>query len=514
MPSIAPERGISALPMPAASSREPRFPKLRRNLALSTSEAGAYGAMVGMGETYLPAFALALGMGEVTAGIIASAPMLVGGVLQSISPWAITRLGSYKTWIVFSAALQGASLIPLVVAACCGSISPAALLVVASLYWAGGLAAGPAWNTWIGHLVPTSVRSRFFAQRTRVSQLLTVSGFLAGGALLQWATGDWILFAFAAIFGVACLCRLVSAVLLIAHQESATSRDLVMRIAASQVGPYRPSPRGIRLITYLVVVQGMVQISGPYFTPYMLKQLHFDYASYVALVATAFIAKAVSLALWGNVASRRGPRFLLWLGGIAIVPLASLWTLGQSFAWVMCVQILSGTFWAAYELGFFLMFFEAMPVPQRARMLTMYNLANTCAWCAGSLIGAAVLSAMGPSLTSYWTLFALSSCGRLAALSLLFRVDAIPLPRRPLQLAWRTWGLRPTEQPMSTPVLATLDAPLGDVAAANASPVSHPALIEATSSTPANVAPVAVVPHEPTTSVHGLAPIIDPQAAA
>ncbi len=83
---------------------------------------------------------------------------------------------------------------------------------------------------------------------------------------------------------------------------------------------------------------------------------------YVALVATAFIAKAVSLQLWGNVASRRGARFLLWLGGISIVPLASLWTLGQSFAWVMCVQILSGTFWAAYELGFFLMFFESMPV--------------------------------------------------------------------------------------------------------------------------------------------------------
>ncbi len=62
----------------------------------------------------------------------------------------------------------------------------------------------------------------------------------------------------------------------------------------------------------------------------------------------------------------------------------------------MCVQILSGTFWAAYELGFFLMFFESMPVAQRARMLTIYNLANTCAWCAGSIVGGPVIGLIRP----------------------------------------------------------------------------------------------------------------------
>ncbi len=103
--------------------------------------------------------------------------------------------------------------------------------------------------------------------------------------------------------------------LLAIHQESRVARDLVKHLEEARLAGSAANPRGMRLITYLVVVQGMVQNSGPYFTPYMLKQLHFDYASYVALVATAFIAKAVSLQLWGNVASRRGPRFLLLLGG-------------------------------------------------------------------------------------------------------------------------------------------------------------------------------------------------------
>lgn len=432
MPPIAIERELNApsLTTPLSTKRvqEPRFPSLRRNLLLSTSEAGAYGAMVGMGETYLPAFALALGMGEVTAGIVASAPLLVGGVLQTVSPFAIRRLGSYKTWIILSAALQGASLIPLMIAACLGSLSPIALLFIASLYWAGGLAAGPAWNTWIGHLVPTTVRSRFFAKRSRISQLLTLCGFLAGGTILQWCGDQSVLIAFAIIFGVGCVFRMLSVILLMAHRESTQTRQLVARLEATPVNSGSlGNPRGMRLITYLVVVQGVVQISGPYFTPYMIKQLHFDYATYVTLVATAFVAKAFSLSLWGNVASRRGPRFLLWLGGISIVPLASLWTLSESIVWIVFVQLLSGTFWAAYELGFFLMFFESMPVAQRARMLTIYNLANTCAWCTGSMVGGAVLAWLGPSPSAYCTLFALSSLGRLAALLLLRRVDPLPL---------------------------------------------------------------------------------------
>ncbi len=167
------------------TTRERRWPSLRLNLALSTTEASAYGAMVGLGETYLPAFALAMGMGEVTAGLVASVPLLIGGILQTVSPQAIKLIGSYKRWILLTAAIQCLSLVPLVIAALLGRISPLGLFVVASVYWFGGLAVGPAWNTWIGHIVPSSIRSRFFAYRIRWAQLLTFSGFIVGGVLLE-----------------------------------------------------------------------------------------------------------------------------------------------------------------------------------------------------------------------------------------------------------------------------------------------------------------------------------------
>lgn len=73
---------------------------LRKDLVAGHAEGAAAGGMTGLGETYLPAFALAVGLGEITAGLVASLPLLVGGLMQTFSPLAIRRLGSHKRWVL------------------------------------------------------------------------------------------------------------------------------------------------------------------------------------------------------------------------------------------------------------------------------------------------------------------------------------------------------------------------------------------------------------------------------
>ena len=76
-----------------------------------------FSLMVGLGESYLPAFALALGMGEVVSGLVASVPMMAGALLQLASPFAVRKLGSHRRWVIFCATCQALSFVPLVVAA-------------------------------------------------------------------------------------------------------------------------------------------------------------------------------------------------------------------------------------------------------------------------------------------------------------------------------------------------------------------------------------------------------------
>ena len=122
-------------------------------MRLSIGEGSAYGVMVGVGETYLQAFVLAVGMGQVFAALIATVPQLTGSVLQLISPYAIRKIGSHRAWVVLCAGLQSLCFLPLILAALAGSISQTAVMFVASLYWATSLGTGPAWNTWQGTII-------------------------------------------------------------------------------------------------------------------------------------------------------------------------------------------------------------------------------------------------------------------------------------------------------------------------------------------------------------------------
>ena len=71
---------------------------------------------------------------------------------------------------------------------------------------------------------------------------------------------------------------------------------------------------------YLVCVQAAVQLSGPYFTPFMLEKLHFSYGMYVILISVAYLAKVLALPAWGRLAQHIGAQQLLWIGGIGIIP--------------------------------------------------------------------------------------------------------------------------------------------------------------------------------------------------
>src|ERR1700685_3018064 len=137
-----------------------RAERLEHDLQSSLGDAAGSGMMVGTGETYLPAFVLAAGLGDVIAGLIASVPQLAGGIAQMICPRGVRLLGSNRRWVVCSAALQGLSFVPLIIAAWKGSVSSTVVLAVATLYWSAGLASGPPWNTWMGKIVPGRLRCR------------------------------------------------------------------------------------------------------------------------------------------------------------------------------------------------------------------------------------------------------------------------------------------------------------------------------------------------------------------
>ncbi len=435
--------------------RSPRVRQLVHNLRVSQSDAAAFGVMIGLGETYLPLFALTVGLGEVMSGLVVSVPVLLGSAMQMISPWAVRMLRSHKRWVLCCAMLQALSFVPLIVAAVVGRMPSWVALAAAAIYWAGNLGTGPAWNVWIGTLVPRSIRAHFFAKRTRLQQLTVLAGFLAGGFSLQWGKQNGsTMIVFAVLFAIAFVCRCLSAFFLASQAEPLPLPDNMRRVPAlEQLRGYRHSPGG-RLLLYIVCVQFGVWISGAYFTPYMREKLGFTYVDYAVLIAFSFVFKIMALPLCGRFAKRFGARRLLTLGGIGIIPLSGMWIISDNYIWLCVTQVTAGLMWAAYELAFLLLFFESIPAAERVSVLTFFNLLNSAALAAGALVGGVILHFFGEATWAYHLLFAISSTWRLVSLLLLARVPEIRVTADAVGV--QIEELRPTGEGFDGPILSSL----------------------------------------------------------
>lgn len=411
---------------------------LKRDLRLSIGDGSAYGVMVGAGETYLQAFVLAMGMGEVFAALIATVPQLMGSLLQLMSPRGIRTIGSHKWWVVACAGLQAVSFVPLILAALSGYMSPVAVMIVASFYWATSLGTGPAWNTWQGTIIPRHIRAKFFARRAILCQITTLIGFLGGGFALRAGKlyGNDVA-VFAALFAAAMVCRVISTLCLALQSEPYPIPASMRFLSLSEQWHRFSKGASGRLLVFAVGMQVGVYIAGPFFVPYMLKELDFQYHHYALLIGASFVSKFVSLRWWGKLAHRTGAHRLLWIGSLGLIPLAGGWVISSNYIWLLALQLVAGAAWGAYELALVLLFFETIPETERTSLLTLYNVANSVALAIGSLIGAVILNGLGISITSYLWVFAASTFFRALSLFLLRRVpsassEQVDLPLRPV----------------------------------------------------------------------------------
>jgi MFS family permease len=398
---------------------------LRKDLCTSTAEGMAASIMVGIGETYLPAFVLALSGSQLACGLVSTVPLVMGALLQLGSPWLMRKCGSYRRWVSLCALIQAATFVPLAAAAVAGYMPTLLVFALVAVYWVTGLGGSGPWNAWMETLVPSRVRARYFAWRTRVCQWGIALGFVGGGLALQLADRWGIpLAVFALLFFTASASRLTSARLLAGQCEPQSPRSGAPGPSLTAIFHSLTDGANGRLLLYLMAATAAVQIAGPYFNPYMLSGLQFSYSTYVIVVCASIVAKILFLPTVGRIADRVGVRRVFWVSAAAIVPSSALWLASSDCRYLIAVQIYSGMAWCAFDLATLLLFFETIPRQKRVDVLTFFNLATSAATAGGSLMGAGILAAWGADRQAYLVLFALSTIARAAAIVLLVRIPA------------------------------------------------------------------------------------------
>jgi MFS family permease len=415
---------------------------VRRDLGLSLGDAIGYGLMAGVAELYLPAFALAVGVAPVLAGLVATAPLLAGGLLQLLAPRAIARASSLRRWVASCHVVQALAFVPLILLALRGGTAAPTVFLSAAVYWAAGMAGAAGWTPWMSRVVPARIRSRFFGRRQGVVQIAMLVGLVGAGLALDASHGARAVYA--GMFTLAMVARLGGAIA-IARQGQNVSPTPRRRMRMRSLPPrLRGTPRA-SLLGYLLAALAATSISGPFLTPYLFVHEHVSYAGYCVFTATIVIVKIAALPMFGRVIARTGVRRVLMTCALAISPIPLMWAASGAFWWLIVTQLYAGVAWAGFELGMLMTLFEAADDAERTTVQSAFSALQAIGTAGAGFLGGAILGAQGGGHAAYQWLFVISSFARLAAAALVVRQLPRAIARMPFALASRAWttALRP-----------------------------------------------------------------------
>lgn len=386
---------------------------------------------LGFGENYLPPYVLSLGATTFEMGLLSSFPFVVSGASQllglrlserGVSRRTACRVGALVQALIWPT-LAAVGLLTLE-----QDIAVKLAVLLAAIYFALGGLMAPLWNSLIGDIIPTQLRSSYLGDRTKLVTLVTLTAFMVGGALLQtskhYDAANW---GFFAIFVLAWIGRLMSSIWLGryidppyqgATPDRFTLREFVLRSEDSNF---------TRFVLFTSVFNLASSISSVYTPLYIIRDTGFSYLDFMFVEAAQLLIQGLSFSKWGRLIQTYGSKRILSVSAAcnAFIPL--LYLISGSFWPIFFIKAFSGFVWSGYVLSTSTFLFDAVSPKHRSRCAAYQGLINSILVFIGASVGA-MFSNLIPSASSldHQWLTTTSSILMVFLISAVFRLAILP----------------------------------------------------------------------------------------
>ncbi len=459
------EQPKSFLPLPVAEVSEntasikiavPKLPlsipnqSIRTSLQASTLD-GVFAAMFSSVTTgvLLTNFLLELGATSVEIGLLSSIPLVVN-LLQPLGAYLSDRTTS-RHWyglLVFGSSRFLWVILLLLIAVASGSHTEHHQLLVWTLaivlvtHILGSLGSA-SWFSWMAALVPRQLRGRYFGVRNSAANLVNLLWVpLMGWAVSTWKGGAIQGYGIVLFLGIiAGLLSLIFQFFIIDINPQAASQEfksVARRDSTEPESKWFKDANFLIFILYFSTWTFAVNLSTPFYSLYMLDNLHLDVGLVTLYSSLTSGANLLMLMLWGKLADRIGNRpILLWVGiVVAVTPLFWLAT-GHNSASILIglplIHLLRGGTWAGIDLCIHNMQMSVAPARSQAGYFAIAAAITGVTGALGTTMGGFL--AQLPSIGGLAGLFVISTVLRLLALLILVFVREHR--SQPLVTAWR-----------------------------------------------------------------------------
>ncbi len=394
--------------------------KIRNSLRFSLLDGASFSVMLGSAESYFQAFAIFLKGTVYQVGIVYTIPVFIASIIQLHASLLLRWFKSRKNLTVLAGALRSLLFVPLVLVYYLGAARVWVLLGIICLYFALNYLPIPAWTSWMRDLVDENRRGAYFSRRNRVSNFIALLSIIVAGVILELFQVRSHL-GFFLIFGLAFLGSIGSTIFLslkydVPYTEPPRDREGFFHFSVQM---FR-SNYG-RFVLYNFSLYIGVFVAGPFFVPYMLKDLGFSYVQFMIATALVVLVKFVTLPMWGELSDRYGNKRILVLASVFISILPFLWMSSRAFWWICLVQAAGGLAWAGFDISALNFAYDVLPSEKVTRHTSYLIFYRGLAVFAGGLIGGLLIRQFSLFGSTYLGNFFLSGLFRvMVAIPFLF----------------------------------------------------------------------------------------------
>jgi MFS family permease len=360
-----------------------------KSLQVSWREGIPASVMVAITDEYLIPLGLFLGATPLDIGFLVAIPHLLGSLSQFFAVKVIERFGSRLRFLVQASALQAFFLIP--IAFFPVLIFPSRILALILLVTVFRVLANlitTVWGSLVSDYLKPEERGKYLGWRSRITGFSGVATIILAGVFLfltqKISMTGW---GFFVLFSLIAISRFISSRLMAKmedaphHKQPGDDFTFLMFLRRFRKSNF------VKFVLYVSSITFATMLAAPYFSVYMLQDLHFSYLTYMFIHMGAVLTGVFSFPLWGRHADAIGNAKVLKITGLCIPLIPLLWTFSSNLAYLFLIEIFAGFVWGGFNLCSVNFIYDAVSPGKRIRCLGYFSFINGIATFLGASLG-------------------------------------------------------------------------------------------------------------------------------
>ena len=355
-------------------------------------------------DYYISPFAIAINASNSLVAMLSSVSGLLGPLTQMFSSKLLGKYSRKK--IVLKAVFwEAMALLPFITIAFLfykGIISsslPILLLLAFSFYTIFLNIWNPALFSWLGDIVDEEFRGRWFSKRSLILGFITIIlAVFASFFLNFFKERNLTMFGFMGLFFLAFVSRIISwrtfkkkyePKLKIKKRDYFSFWDFIINAPKTNFGKFS---------MFRALFAFACSVSAPLLSVYLLRNLNFDYTTYIIVTLAGSVFSLIVLEIWGKFADSYGNYKVLALTSILIPILPVLWILSPSPVYMILVpSIIGGIAWAGFNLSTGNFVYDNVIQEKRGFAISYHNMLNGIGVFLGAGLGALLIKILNGS---------------------------------------------------------------------------------------------------------------------